>query len=912
MTTSTPLLRGEPISLPRGPESPQRPPIPILAASVPVAGALVLWAVTGSPFALWFALLGPLIAVASVADAARGSRRSRRRHVAQSRIALVAARAEVDRRHDAERAERWTRHPDVAHFLEQPDAVWRTVAARDGVLVVGAGAGESELRVTGGEGDGDADEVRRGAAQLTEAPVLVPLTTGIAVIGPPVLAAAVARGLALQVCLSLPPGRLRLVEDGPGWTTGMPHRDAAIGLLLQLRETGGLVGADVDVPIIVVPEGAPAPPRCGAVLRLTGPATARLDLEGSTIDVAVEPISTAHAAAVAAHLADRATRALGRSAHETVAFDDLVAAQPIASPDAAVAAFASSSSQPLLVDLVGDGPHAIVTGVTGAGKSELLTSWVVALCAAHTPSELAFLLVDFKGGRTFDHLTALPHVTGVLTDLDETTAIRAIRSLRAEVRHREQQLADAGSRDIAEAPALGRLVIVVDEYAALVVAHPELHDLFGDLAARGRALGIHLILATQRATGVFRDAVLANAPLRISLRVTDAADSRAVLGVDDAARLPGRADARGLALVRRAGDAAPVAARVARCDRDSLERVVAHTAGAPARRPWLPALPTVVPLDAVRRPGAVVLGLEDEPERQRQEPVVWDEGDVGLAVIGGSGSGRSSLVAAIAAQAPTVHVGVDAEAAWDALARLDEVPRGAVVAVDDLDAVLAGLPAEYAAGALERLEGALRGARARGIRLVVTTQRMSGGVARLVELMPRRVVLALPSRTDHVAAGGHLDDHAPDLPAGRGRIGRTLLQVALTSEPLLVEVGVETAPPWHPGRRPAAVVAPAGPPTRRLVAAWERMGIEVQSVEGGTRLRRGAVAIGAPDAWLAQWRLLADARADADLVVDASCAGEYRALTGLRDLPPFAHPGQGRAWVHAPDRPVRRVRLDPS
>jgi len=86
--------------------------------------------------------------------------------------------------------------------------------------------------------------------------------------------------------------------------------------------------------------------------------------------------------------------------------------------------------------------------------------------------------------------------------------------------------------------------------------------------------------------------------------------------------------------------------------------------------------------------------------------------------------------------------------------------------------------------------------------------------------------------------------------------------------------------------------------------------VPVRTLDSESRLERGGVVIGPPDAWLAQWRILAAARVDADLVIDAACAAEYRALTGSRELPPFALPGAGRAWLHAPDRPVRRVLLE--
>ncbi|MFW8745594.1 FtsK/SpoIIIE domain-containing protein, partial [Mesorhizobium japonicum] len=166
---------------------------------------------------------------------------------------------------------------------------------------------------------------------------------------------------------------------------------------------------------------------------------------------------------------------------------------------------------PVIVDLVADGPHALVGGTTGSGKSELLVSWVLAMAHGRRPDEVAFLLVDFKGGAAFAPLAGLPHVVGILSDLDARLTRRAIESLRAELLRRERLLADAGVRSIDELPsgALARLVVVVDEFAAVVSGQPELHDVFADLAARGRSLGLHLVLCTQRPAGVVRDGVLA-------------------------------------------------------------------------------------------------------------------------------------------------------------------------------------------------------------------------------------------------------------------------------------------------------------------------------------------------------------------------------------------------------------------
>ncbi len=207
---------------------------------------------------------------------------------------------------------------------------------------------------------------------------------------------------------------------------------------------------------------------------------------------------------------------------------------------------------PLGFELLRDGPHALVAGTTGAGKSELLRSLVVSLAARYGPDRVTFVLVDFKGGGAFDVFAELPHNVGVVTDLDEHLAGRALRCLQAELKHRELRLRDAGVSDLVDLPPGGeplpRLLIIVDEFATLAAELPDFLDALVDVAQRGRSLGIHMVLATQRPTGVVDAKIRANTNLRIALRVQDDRDSIDVIGSGDAAdidrRHPGRAFAR--------------------------------------------------------------------------------------------------------------------------------------------------------------------------------------------------------------------------------------------------------------------------------------------------------------------------------------------------------------------------------
>ncbi|MEM7341019.1 MAG: FtsK/SpoIIIE domain-containing protein [Actinomycetota bacterium] len=212
-----------------------------------------------------------------------------------------------------------------------------------------------------------------------------------------------------------------------------------------------------------------------------------------------------------------------------------------------------TESGPLEIDLVADGPHALIAGTTGAGKSELLRTMVVSLAARYRPDELNVVLIDFKGGGAFDVFARLPHNVGVVTDLDEHLASRALQCLRAELRYREHRLRDAGVNDIGDLEPemdnpLPRLAIIVDEFATLAAELPEFLNSLVDVAQRGRSLGIHLVLATQRPSGVIDGKIRANTNLRIALRVQDDHDSNDVIGSGAAAdidrRVPGRALAR--------------------------------------------------------------------------------------------------------------------------------------------------------------------------------------------------------------------------------------------------------------------------------------------------------------------------------------------------------------------------------
>ncbi len=203
------------------------------------------------------------------------------------------------------------------------------------------------------------------------------------------------------------------------------------------------------------------------------------------------------------------------------------------------------------IDIRLDGPHGLVAGTTGSGKSELLQTLIASLAVGNRPDEFNFVLVDYKGGAAFKDCNHLPHTVGMVTDLDGHLTTRALESLGAELRRREHQLADADAKDIedylagrtADDEPMPRLLIVIDEFAALAAELPDFVTGLVDVARRGRSLGVHLILATQRPAGVVSAEIKSNTNLRIALRVTDAGDSDDVIessvGGTDLQVLPG-------------------------------------------------------------------------------------------------------------------------------------------------------------------------------------------------------------------------------------------------------------------------------------------------------------------------------------------------------------------------------------
>ncbi len=414
----------------------------------------------------------------------------------------------------------------------------------------------------------------------------------------------------------------------------------------------------------------------------------------------------------------------------------------------------ATAAGPLVIDLRIDGPHALVGGTTGAGKSEFLQSLLTGLAAFHSPERITFLLVDYKGGSAFGELVdqfddegrlvwrGLRHTVGMITDLTPAMVQRALVSLQAELHRREVILNQHRMKDLMEMEKNAipgtppSLLIVVDEFAALAKEVPAFVDGIVDIAQRGRSLGMHLVLATQKPGGVVTPNIQANSNLRVALRVASEEESRDIVGAPDAGRLDRSTPGRGV--IKRGptdlvqfqsayvgGQTRPSSEAILELgefhldevswfgngedksnvddnievDLKRLVRVInsaADSQGVKApRRPWLDPLPDVVDLLQLPRPESdseITFGLADLPKEQSRTVATFRPDEQGsMLVYGMGGSGKTVALRSIATafgltkdRSPVFVYGMDfAGRGLDMLTALPHV--GSIVPGDDYE-----------------------------------------------------------------------------------------------------------------------------------------------------------------------------------------------------------------------------------
>jgi ESX secretion system protein EccC len=388
----------------------------------------------------------------------------------------------------------------------------------------------------------------------------------------------------------------------------------------------------------------------------------------------------------------------------------------------------SSDGEAVVLDLKesalgGDGPHGLVIGATGSGKSELLRTIVTGLALTHPPDLLAFVLADFKGGAAFAGLQDLPHVAGLITNLANDLAMvdRMHAALFGEIRRRQELLRSAGNlaslRDyqhrLAEGQALAPLpylLVLVDEFGELLASRPDFIDLFVAVGRLGRSLGMHLLLSSQQLDEGRLRGLEGHLSYRIAMRTFSAAESRTVLGVPDAYELPpipGSAYLKvGTTVYKRfraalvsqvysppdqseVGPPRPREFRLtsgaqsspatvqdpdAQAGPSLLDVVVPQLRDAAARahQIWLPPLEPRVALDAILSsapsPGSrgtlsVPIGLVDKPAEQKRDVLVADlSASAGhLLVVGASLTGKTTLLKTLVASFALTHTPLEAQ-----------------------------------------------------------------------------------------------------------------------------------------------------------------------------------------------------------------------------------------------------------
>ena len=784
--------------LPSPPGKPERRPVPLLMAAVPVVLGVAMAYFLRQVYMLALAIFSPVMLLGSYVSDRRHGRQSHARQQAEYREHKARVERDAGAAVDDERLRRRRDCPDPASVLSIASGPRRRLWERrrtdpDYLLLrVGTAGLPSAVELT----DLTRDEHRRRLFWLIpDAPVTVPLAgRGVAgIAGPGDVPRSAGRWLVTQVASLHSPEDVQVcVLTGAGgqaaweWVRWLPHCRPAGG-----QNCAVLVGADAETVAARIAELQAIITARGKALREHGVAGGRFghDIvvvfdgsrklrslpgaigvlrEGPRVGVysicldAEERLLPAECQAVAAagpdgrlvvQQTDQSAIGEVRPEYVTSAWADQVARSiapirdvsgdedaaglpgscrlldvldlepPAAEAIAAgwqaggrstLAVIGACYDGPFGIDLRKDGPHALIAGTTGAGKSELLQTLIASLALVNRPDEMTFVLVDYKGGSAFSGCVHLPHVTGMVTDLDAHLTQRALASLSAELTRREKVLAAAGAKDLEEyteragreprSPPLPRLVIVIDEFASLARDLPDFVAGLVGIAQRGRSLGLHLILATQRPSGVVSADIRANTNLRIALRMTDAAESADVIDAPDAAQIsratPGRGYVRlghaslvpfqaGRIGGRRPGATAQARPRVAAVAWPDLGRPQARRPAGPEREdealsdeagdltvlvgqirraaealripaqpsPWLAPLPHTLllrDLPGLGRPPdrgepPIPFGLTDLPGVQRQRPAMLHLESFGhLMAAGAPRSGRSQLLRTIA------------------------------------------------------------------------------------------------------------------------------------------------------------------------------------------------------------------------------------------------------------------------
>ena len=605
-------------------------------------------------------------------------------------------------------ATRWDRRPDDADFG------WVRLGDRAPEMLFAPDVSSTSASLSHRNVDPFAEQARMdlfSRMAVSGMPAVVDLVReSLVVIGGP-RAVNQAASLIAHLAVTHSPADLLISFDGAahhifGWAKWLPH---------VVRQHDG--GRHLMVDVVMADQLPKAVPKsAGKVTICVSP---RLPASASSpafvAAVSVIEIGPRHAESVARALAPFDVGNSGQGADVDSIFQRMIdglatSSQAVDQPMGRLQALLGSTlgGDPVVLDINeaafgGVGPHGLCIGATGSGKSELLRTMVTSLALNHDPSELNFVLVDFKGGAAFADLAHLAHVAGVITNLaNDSPLIERVRlSILGELDRRQELLASAGNMpslvaynqaaadgQLRDSQPLPSLLILIDEFGELLVAQPDFVDVFTTIGRIGRSLGVHLLLASQRLEEGRLRGLESHLSYRICLRTFSTGESRAVIGGPMAADLP---NIPGHAYLAAAGEApqrfiaayvsGPSAARsdvtapvgVTRFDPWTNTDTDRHTANfgpslvqqmltgqqgkwPRARQIWAPVLPPEIALhDIIAAPTpansetarrlVASIGVGDLPTQQRQISVSIDVDHSNAIVVGGARRGVSTALA---------------------------------------------------------------------------------------------------------------------------------------------------------------------------------------------------------------------------------------------------------------------------
>ena len=717
------------------PTAPRFPLIPLIAPLV-VSGVLFL--LIRSPYVAVFALLGPVMALATWWDAKRHYRHAQKQNEEALRDDERRIEREQQRDDEAFRARQLERYPHPSRWLDNP--LWQPRQGERGVMIrLGLGSAP-----------------RQSGRLLTGVPYLLDQPAGIALVGPRQLTETIWRALVAQVLIHCP--RRAIPSFNALWPKDSePNAQLTLPLVADRQVLLQRCDRDEDVD-----------PGIDVVLRVTRGGSGDLYRSGVLEYRALQLDQlTSHEARWVRQYLDERHRPVG-----TPALDP-----PPAERGNLVLQWAPGQWR----DLVECGPHAVVWGQSGSGKTVMLRTIVDSISRRYTPEQVQVVWIDFKGGTGAIGLSSLPHLVGVLTDLQPYRVSRVYEGLAAEIRRREVLLGSHGVNDLAALPGdvvCPRTLIVIDEVAIVLRDYPQWNDLLADLAARGRALGLHLAVAGQRISGQVPRSVLANASLRLCLRIGDPSEAHDILSTAHSTHIDALVGAPPGTLLVSDGSQV-VTSRVESVEIGDIKK----GKGVPL---WCEPLPARIESG----PGTA-LAIMDDPALQSQPPLPLADIPSGMVVVtGDSGSGHSTLLqrwARVCGDTRAAMLSSDPVPFTAEILSLLRNPTTlpALIGVDRIDRIFRGQSESYrewVVGLLSRL-GQAASDQHSACHLVVTTAAHSPEAQVLGRASSSQMLLRSAHRPAQIPSESLIP---PDAPPGalqwKGKCGQVILTPLTASD----------------------------------------------------------------------------------------------------------------------------------